>query len=95
MAVIEQLHLEVNAQTVYRALLEHGKLKLKQKHVSVSSKDTLLVVPPEMERGVLFYRMQALKHSLRSIIINVRPRAVCLAVDSVAVGPVAFGSVSR
>jgi hypothetical protein len=68
--VIEDLHLDVTAQTVYHSLLLQSKLKLKKTHLSVNGPDTLFVAPPVSDRNSMFFKLQCLKQELRTIIVQ-------------------------
>jgi DNA-directed RNA polymerase III subunit RPC1 len=67
---IESLKLELNAELVKVALLEKGKLKLKEKHILVEGKDSLRIDSPESSREKLYFSLQELKTKLPRVMIS-------------------------
>ncbi|KAL2614065.1 hypothetical protein R1flu_025757 [Riccia fluitans] len=67
---IEALQLDISSSTVAQAILKTPKLKLKLQHLRVVDYQKLIVFPPEVDRTKLYYSLQALRLSLRKVIVK-------------------------
>ena len=69
-AAIENLRLEINAEKVKAAIIQFGKLKLKEKHIQVIRTDKLRIESAEVNRDKLYFSMQELKCKLPKVMIS-------------------------
>ncbi|CAM6102061.1 unnamed protein product [Calypogeia fissa] len=67
---IDALQLDISSSTVAQAILRTPKLKLKQQHLRVVDYQKLVIFPPDMDRAKLYYAMQALRISLKKVIVK-------------------------
>jgi DNA-directed RNA polymerase III subunit RPC1 len=67
---IQALQLEINADTIKRAILATPKLKLKEKHVQVRNNCRVRIYPVEQSREQMFFSLQALKNAIPRVIVS-------------------------
>ncbi|CAG9322593.1 RPO31 [Blepharisma stoltei] len=66
----DSLRLEIDAEKVKQAILHHGRLKLKDKHIIVMRSDKLRVNSYETTRDKMYFSLQELKTKLPHVMIS-------------------------
>ena len=67
---ISSLQLEINAESIRRSILATAKLKLKEKHVQVTARNKIRILPIESSREAMFYSLQQIKNALPKVIVS-------------------------
>lgn len=73
---ISALKLEVTIETIRDSIIKTSKLKVKERHISLYSNDTLNIEPYDDSREKMYFVMQQLKVKLPHVIIKGIPLIV-------------------
>jgi len=67
---IEALQLDISSYTVAEAIVRTPKIKLKHLNIRIVDQDKLLVLPPEVDKGKLYFYLHSLCNMLPKVIVK-------------------------
>ncbi|CAK9872595.1 unnamed protein product [Sphagnum jensenii] len=67
---IEALQLDISSYTVADAILRTPKIKLKQMNVRIVDNDKLIIIPPDVDRGKLYFYLHSLRNMLPKVVVK-------------------------
>lgn len=67
---IDALQLDINSDTVALAIVQTPKIKLKHVNIRIVDRDKLIVIPPDQDKGKLYFYLHSLCNMLPKVIVK-------------------------